>query len=102
MAKKKADVLGLDLLLDPESLKSLINGEDNKPSMVVLVGDDQFVNRLILSRLRKCIHPDEDDTSLACREFSGDDQPDPRDILDEIATVPMFGDAAKNSYRPTR
>ena len=63
--------------------------------MVVLVGDDQFVNRLILSRLRKCIHPDEDDTSLACREFSGDDQPDPRDILDEIATVPMFGDAAR-------
>ena len=63
--------------------------------MVVLVGDDQFVNRRILSRLRNCIHPDEDDTSLACREFSGDDQPDPRDILDEIATVPMFGDAAR-------
>ena len=33
MAKKKADVLGLDLLLDPESLKSLITGENNKPSM---------------------------------------------------------------------
>ena len=63
--------------------------------MVVLVGDDPFVNRLILSRLRKCIHPDEDDTSWACREFSGDDQPAPRDILDEVATIPMFGDAAR-------
>ena len=39
MAKKKAGVLGLDLLLDPERLKSLINGKDNKPSMVVLVGE---------------------------------------------------------------
>jgi len=95
VAKKKAGALGLDLLLDPERLKSLINEGDNKPSMVVLAGDDPFVNRLILSRLRKCIHPDEDDTSWACREFSGDDQPDPRDIIDEVATIPMFGDAAR-------
>ncbi len=95
MAKKTAGVLGLDLLLNPKNLKNLIIGGDSKPSMVVLVGDDQFVNRLILSRLRKCIHPDEDDTSWACREFSGDDQPDPRDILDEVATVPMFSDAAR-------
>ena len=95
MAKKTAGVLGLDLLLDPKSLRNLIIGEASKPSMVVLVGDDQFVNHQILSRLRKCIHPDEDDTSWACREFSGDDQPDPRDILDEVATVPMFSDAAR-------
>ncbi|MBQ79540.1 MAG: hypothetical protein CMJ66_05780 [Planctomycetaceae bacterium] len=95
MAKKKAGVLGLDLLLDKKSLKGLIVEPENKPSMVVLVGDDQFVNRHILSRLRKCIHSEEDDESWAWREFSGEDQPDPRDILDEVATVPMFSTAAR-------
>ena len=63
--------------------------------MVVLVGDNQFVNRHILSRLRKCIHSEEEDDSWAWREFLGEDQPDPRDILDEVATVPMFSTAAR-------
>ena len=95
MAKKKAGVLGLDLLLDKKSLKGLFVEPENKPSMVVLVGDDQFVNQHILSRLRKCIHSEEEDESWAWREFSGEDQPDPRDIFDEVATVPMFSTAAR-------
>ena len=96
MAKKTAAVLGLELLLAPDGLENLIiTGKSKKPSLIVLVGEDPFVNRHILSQLRKCIHPDEDDTAWACREFSGDDQPDPRDVLDEVATVPMFSDAAR-------
>lgn len=96
MAKKTAAVLGLELLLAPDGLENLIiTGKSKKPSLIVLVGEDPFVNRHILSQLRKCIHQDEGDTAWACREFSGDDQPDPRDVLDEVATVPMFSDAAR-------
>ena len=48
MAKKTAGVLGLDLLLDPKSLRNLIIGEASKPSMVVLVGDDHRISALAL------------------------------------------------------
>ena len=72
MAKKNAGVLGLDLLLDKKkSGKASSSRQKTSPQWLYLVGDNQFVNRHILSRLRKCIHSEEEDDSWAWREFLG-------------------------------
>ena len=95
MAKKPAGLCGLDLLLDPEAFDKAIDAGPTGPSVVVLVGDDPFVNRHLLLRLRDRFCPDEEDRAWAWREFAGDEQPDPRDVLDEAATVPMFATATR-------
>jgi hypothetical protein len=95
VAKKTAGLCGLDLLLDPDAFDKAIDAGPTGPSVVVLVGDDPFVNRHLLLRLRDRFCPDEEDRAWAWREFAGDEQPDPRDVLDEAATVPMFATATR-------
>lgn len=65
------------------------------PAVVVLVGDDPFLARQVLSLIRDSACPDEDDRSWAWREFSGSDELDPRDVFDEAATVPLFAGAMR-------
>ena len=97
MAKKSVGPCGLDLLLDAEAFSTAIEAVSGGPSLVVLVGDDAFINRQLLTRLRKQFCPNEEDWAWAWREFSGEEQPDPRDVLDEAATVPMFASATRSA-----
>lgn len=95
MAKKSVGPCGLDLLLDAEAFTAALEAVRGGPSLVILVGEDAFLNRHLLARLRDRLCPDEEDWAWAWREFSGDEQPDPRDVLDEAATVPMFATATR-------
>lgn len=65
------------------------------PSLVVLVGDEPFLASHMLALLRERLCPDEADRAWAWREFAGDDVPDPRDVFDEAATVPLFAGATR-------
>ena len=65
------------------------------PSLVVLVGDEPFLAGHMLHLLRDRLCPDEADRSWAWREFAGDADPDPRDVFDEAATVPLFAGATR-------
>ena len=65
------------------------------PSLVVLVGDEPFLAYHVLALLRERLCPDEADRAWAWREFAGDDVPDPRDVFDEAATVPLFAGATR-------
>jgi DNA polymerase III subunit delta len=65
------------------------------PSMIVLHGDEPFLVRAMLERLRGVLCPDEADRDWAWREFAGDEPLDPRDVFDEAATVPMFATATR-------
>ena len=65
------------------------------PSLVALVGDESFLAGHMLTLLRDRLCPDEADRSWAWREFVGDDNPDPRDVFDEAATIPLFAGATR-------
>jgi DNA polymerase III delta subunit len=65
------------------------------PSIVVIAGDEPFLAVHTLALLRERLCPDEADRAWAWREFSGEDQLDPRDVFDEAATVPLFGGATR-------
>jgi len=65
------------------------------PSLVALVGDEPFLTGHMLTLLRDHLCPDEADRSWAWREFTGDADPDPRDVFDEAATVPLFAGATR-------
>ena len=65
------------------------------PSLVALVGSEPFLAMHMLSLLRDRLCPDEADRDWAWREFSGDADPDPRDVFDEAATVPLFAGATR-------
>lgn len=65
------------------------------PSLVVLVGDEPFLAGHMLALLRDRLCPDEADRAWAWREFSGEAAPDPRDVFDEAATVPLFAGATR-------
>ena len=65
------------------------------PSLIVLVGDEPFLGFHVLALLRERLCPDEADRAWAWREFAGDDVPDPRDVFDEAATVPLFAGATR-------
>jgi len=65
------------------------------PALVALVGDEPFLSLHMLALLRDRLCPDEADRSWAWREFSGDDDLDPRDVFDEAATVPLFAGATR-------
>ena len=95
MAKQPAGLCGLDLMLDPDGLRSAVCQPTAAPAVIVIAGDGPFVSRYLLAQLREIFCPDEQDRSWAWREFSGDEQPDPRDVLDEAATVPMFATATR-------
>lgn len=63
--------------------------------LLALVGDEPFVAAEMLRLLRDRLVPDEGDRDWAWREFAGDAIDDPRDVFDEVATVPMFGGATR-------
>lgn len=65
------------------------------PSLIVLVGDEPFLAFHMLALLRDRLCPDEADRVWAWREFAGEDLPDPRDVFDEAATVPLFAGATR-------
>ncbi len=65
------------------------------PSLVVIHGGDTFLAGQVLVALRERLCPDEADRTWAWREFAGDQEPDPRDVFDEAATVPMFATATR-------
>lgn len=65
------------------------------PSLVVVHGAETFLAGQVLGLLRERLCPDEADRSWAWREFVGDEEPDPRDVFDEAATVPMFATATR-------
>ena len=65
------------------------------PSLIALVGDEPFLAGQMLALLRDRLCPDEADRAWAWREFSGDAAPDPRDVFDEAATVPLFAGATR-------
>ena len=65
------------------------------PSLVVVHGGDAFLAGQVLGLLRERLCPDEADRTWAWREFAGEQEPDPRDVFDEAATVPMFATATR-------
>ncbi len=79
----------LDILARPDDWSL------GEPSIVVLVGDEPFLSFHMLALLRERLCPDEADRAWAWREFAGDESPDPRDVFDEAATVPLFGGATR-------
>jgi len=79
----------LDVLLAPADFGV------GTPSLVVIVGGEDFLARQILMLLRDRLVPDEEDRSWAWREFAGDEPLDARDVLDEAATVPLFASATR-------
>ncbi len=79
----------LDILARPDDF------DLGQPSIVVLVGDEPFMAFHLLALLRERLCPDEADRAWAWREFAGDEPPDPRDVLDEAATVPLFAGATR-------
>jgi len=95
MAKQSAGLCGLDLMLDPAALATAAEPPADAPAVIVLAGDCPFVSRHLLHQLRDIFCPSEEDRSWAWREFSGDEQADPRDVLDEAATAPMFATATR-------
>jgi len=84
-----ATVRALDILKNPADLAV------DAASLVVLHGDDAFLTLHVLATLRDRLCPDEADRGWAWREFAGDDTPDPRDVFDEAATVPLFATATR-------
>ena len=64
-------------------------------TLLALVGDEPFLASSLLFLLRDRLVPDEADRAWAWREFAGDAVEDPRDVFDEVATVPMFGGATR-------
>jgi DNA polymerase-3 subunit delta len=95
MAKQPAGLCGLELMLDSAALATAAEQPVDAPAVIVLAGDCPFVSRHLLNQLRDIFCPAEEDRSWAWREFSGDDQLDPRDVLDEAATAPMFATATR-------
>ena len=65
------------------------------PSLLVIHGDEPFLAGQALGVLRERLCPDEADRDWAWREFAGDEDPDPRDVFDEAATVPLFAGATR-------
>lgn len=63
--------------------------------LLALVGDEPFLASALLHVIRDRLVPDEADRDWAWREFAGDSIDDPRDVFDEVATVPMFGGATR-------
>jgi len=64
-------------------------------AVVALVGDEPFLVLGMLGLLRDRLCPDAADRAWAWKEFDGEASPDPRDVLDEAATVPMFAGATR-------
>jgi DNA polymerase III delta subunit len=64
-------------------------------AVLALVGDEPFLAGRVLFLLRDRLVPDDADRSWAWREFEGDQIEDSRDVFDEVATVPLFGDATR-------
>ncbi|MFM7251117.1 MAG: DNA polymerase III subunit delta [Planctomycetaceae bacterium] len=64
-------------------------------AVLALVGDEPFLAGRMLLLLRDRLVPDDADRSWAWREFDGDQIEDARDVFDEVATVPLFGDATR-------
>jgi DNA polymerase-3 subunit delta len=79
----------LDILAEPDGFVLAA------PTIVALVGDDPFLVLGVLGLLRERLCPDEADRAWAWREFDGEAAPDPRDVLDEAATVPLFAGATR-------
>lgn len=79
----------LDVLLEPDSL------DVGSASIVVLHGDESFLAGRVLGLVRDRLVPDEEDRDWAWREFAGDQPLDPRDVLDEAATIPLFATATR-------
>ena len=90
MAKQSAGLCGLDVILDATDITAAA-----APAVIVLAGDCPFISRHLLHRLRDIFCPAEEDRSWAWREFSGVELPDPRDVLDEAATAPLFATATR-------
>ncbi len=82
-------VSALDILKAPDGWSP------GEPSLIVLHGDEPFLGGHVLSLLRERLCPDEADRGWAWREFAGEDEPDPRDVFDEAATVPLFAGATR-------
>lgn len=86
-------------MADPKTALEILKQSDawslGTPSLVALVGDEPFLTFHMLALLRERLCPDEADRSWAWREFSGSDEPDPRDVFDEAATVPLFAGATR-------
>jgi DNA polymerase III delta subunit len=78
-----------------EILKRTDDWSPGSASMLVLAGDEPFLAQQMLGLLRERLCPDEADRAWAWREFDGNDQPDPRDVFDEAATVPLFAGATR-------
>jgi DNA polymerase-3 subunit delta len=78
-----------------EILKQPSDWSLGTPSLIALVGDEPFLAGHMLALLRDRLCPDEADRSWAWREFSGEAAPDPRDVFDEAATVPLFAGATR-------
>jgi len=95
MPKQSPGLCGLDLLLETDAVPAAVAPAVDPPAVVVLAGDNPFVSGRLLASLRAVFCPDEQDRSWAWREFSGDDRPDPRDVFDEAATLPMFATATR-------
>lgn len=64
-------------------------------AVLALAGDEPFLAGRILLLLRDRLVTDEADRAWAWREFDGDQIEDARDVFDEVATVPLFGDATR-------
>lgn len=79
----------LDILGRPDAF------DVGTPSLILLVGDEPFLAFHTLAVLRDRLCPDEADRGWAWREFAGDDPPDPRDVFDEAATMPLFAGATR-------
>ncbi len=82
-------VSALDILRQPDEWSL------GQPSLIVLTGAEPFLAIHVLALLRDRLCPDEADRSWAWREFSGDDEIDPRDVFDEAATMALFAGATR-------
>jgi len=83
---------------DQTALDILVQADDwrfEAPAVVVLHGPEPFLAGRLLALLRERLCPDEADRAWAWREFAGEPLPDPRDVFDEAATVPLFAGATR-------
>jgi len=64
-------------------------------AVLALVGDEPFLAGQMALVMRDRLVPDEGDRAWAWREFEGDQVEDPRDVFDEVATAPLFGDVTR-------